>query len=646
MDTKLNSILDLYLIDKDIMCNNVIVDGTTPEISKWQKFLTDYVTVITSSTAENIPQKYYSQFIDWIELISTCRFHRLWSQKKRFDEAMNVYHKLYSNPPDKIVLCSCHLLLFYDIMEQFLSDLQSTGLSVGMIVNPYYKYTTDETQEFTDQILFLIIRNNKYFAKVDRLLFHPCLDVHAILSANSIRSRSPVTIAIGPTLIKKLLSPTVCSIFSKNFPINTTVDSIHHMQELLKHTLARLIELQIDDHETFFYLRKTIHTAKQILPIEYLMIKLGFVPEICRAAYTYKQSIELNGKTLINAPDTVYFSLTDMLIQHAHVHPAIFCWVARMIDLALDAPPTIVAVKDGLDIAKVKTISIPYYVFTHQAITDLDLNFVCFLAKKRNDMTTQSILQEFLSRDSSKLLSGQKNYFFHLTNSLPYATLTKHASAFIKAYLYLRLIDGYTLEDISFTDIDDIYTTITNPTEFYSRLDKEQYTPSKFIALVKERHSQLNFCQINNLFISIEIQLIRGLNFPQGLSEKHFKQDALQVKNDNRISQECINLEDPISRARIKTPVRGCNCKHVACFDLETFISYACETDRWNCPMCAEIIGLSMLYIDAYQYTIINYLVNLGYSDRKILIDSVTNMPIFSRREEKDDSILSDWVEK
>lgn len=645
MDSQLNSILDLYTIGKDVMFNDVQVSGIAPEINRWQQFLTRYVKVITSGIPEDIPEEYYPQFIDWIELMSTHRFHRLWSQKKRFDAAMNVYHELYSNLPDKIVLCSYRLLLFQGIVEQFLIDLRATGLPIGLIVNPCCKDIYGEIQCFVNQILFLIVRNNKYFSKTSKLVFHPCLDVHAILSTNPINLGSPVVLAIGPNLVKRLLSPTPCSIFSHHYSIDTNIYDIDHAQGLLKQALSRLIELQIDDYDTFFCLTKGSDTAKCLLPIEYLMIKIGFIPEICRAMYIYKETIEVDGKILSNAPDTVYFSLTEMLIRDAHTHPAIFCWIARMIDLALDAPPTITAAKEGLDVTKIKTVPMSCCFFTHQNKIDLNLNFTCFLAEKRHGLTTQSIYNELISRDSSKLFSDHHIYRFHLTHGLPYATLTKYASALAKAYLYLRLVDGYALDEISFNDVDDIYETISNPKEFYSRLTVEKYAPSKFLTLVKERHPKLDFAKINKLFISIELQLIRGINLPQGLSEKYFKEGNLLTKKGSSASKEYISLEDPISRARIKVPVRGCSCKHVACFDLETFISYSCNTDTWDCPMCAETIGLSTLYIDAYQYAILNYLAILGHSDRKILIDSETLMPVFSSTGENDDSVLSDWVD-
>lgn len=645
MDAQLGSMLNLYIFDKDTKSDNGLSSGSAPEIGKWQQFLSHYVKVITSNALEDIPRDRYIQFIEWIELMTTHRFHRLWTQEKRFREAVTAYRALYSDPPNKLMLCACRLILFQSILAQFLSDLSAIGMPISVSISPAYKHVYDEVQTFNNQLIFLITRNNKYSTKTSRLVFHPCLDVHAVLSSSPVKSASPAIIAVGPRLIKKLLSSTPCSIFSKKYSVNSDIYDISHARSLLKHALTRSIELKLSDHETFFCLMKTLDTTNNILPIEHMMVKIGFIPETCRSVYIHKQAIEVDGRMLVNVPDTMFLSLTDMLIRDAHTHPAIFCWIARLIDLTMDSSPTVLAAIEGLNINNLRTIPMFCHLLTHQNKNNLNLNFVSFLAKKRQDMTAQGICNEFKSRDSSKLFYDRHVYRLHLTNSLPYAAHTKYASPLVKAYLYLRLIDGYSLNELSFNDIEDLYATIDNPEEFYSRIDAEQYTPNKFMNLIKQKSPELKFTEVNALFTSIELQLIRNLNQAQGLIEKQFVESDLPISEMENMPKEYISLEDPISRARIKTPVRGCSCKHVACFDLETFVTYACETDTWRCPICSELIGLSAMYIDAYQYAMLNYLATTGYSGRKILIDSTSQMPVFSKVEDGKDSILSDWAD-
>mmetsp|Transcript_25320 Transcript_25320/g.58838 ORF Transcript_25320/g.58838 Transcript_25320/m.58838 type:complete len:435 (+) Transcript_25320:84-1388(+) len=49
-------------------------------------------------------------------------------------------------------------------------------------------------------------------------------------------------------------------------------------------------------------------------------------------------------------------------------------------------------------------------------------------------------------------------------------------------------------------------------------------------------------------------------------------------------------LNCPLSLSRIRLPVRGRNCQHLRCFDLEAFLSISAATtikQRWRCPLCS-----------------------------------------------------------
>lgn len=64
----------------------------------------------------------------------------------------------------------------------------------------------------------------------------------------------------------------------------------------------------------------------------------------------------MDGRTLVNAPDTVFLSLTEMLIRDAHTHPAIFCWIARVINMVLDTPPMLLAATEEIRVSNLRTI--------------------------------------------------------------------------------------------------------------------------------------------------------------------------------------------------------------------------------------------------------------------------------------------------
>lgn len=47
-----------------------------------------------------------------------------------------------------------------------------------------------------------------------------------------------------------------------------------------------------------------------------------------------------------------------------------------------------------------------------------------------------------------------------------------------------------------------------------------------------------------------------------------------------------VSLKCPITFRRIQLPARGHDCKHVQCFDLESYLQLNCERGTWRCPVC------------------------------------------------------------
>ena len=50
-----------------------------------------------------------------------------------------------------------------------------------------------------------------------------------------------------------------------------------------------------------------------------------------------------------------------------------------------------------------------------------------------------------------------------------------------------------------------------------------------------------------------------------------------------------VDLKCPITRQRIRLPVRGSDCKHIQCFDLESFLRMNCDRPSWCCPVCKYV---------------------------------------------------------
>ncbi|KAF2812857.1 uncharacterized protein BDZ99DRAFT_340531, partial [Mytilinidion resinicola] len=71
-----------------------------------------------------------------------------------------------------------------------------------------------------------------------------------------------------------------------------------------------------------------------------------------------------------------------------------------------------------------------------------------------------------------------------------------------------------------------------------------------------------------------------------------------------------ITLFDPISACKIfDIPVRGRDCQHKDCFDLETFLqtrkrkqpTWPAVVDNWRCPICKADVRPSNLFVDGFM---------------------------------------------
>lgn len=47
-----------------------------------------------------------------------------------------------------------------------------------------------------------------------------------------------------------------------------------------------------------------------------------------------------------------------------------------------------------------------------------------------------------------------------------------------------------------------------------------------------------------------------------------------------------ISLKCPITFRRITLPARGHECRHIQCFDLESYLQMNAERGLWRCPVC------------------------------------------------------------
>ncbi|KIY02585.1 uncharacterized protein Z520_01050 [Fonsecaea multimorphosa CBS 102226] len=85
-----------------------------------------------------------------------------------------------------------------------------------------------------------------------------------------------------------------------------------------------------------------------------------------------------------------------------------------------------------------------------------------------------------------------------------------------------------------------------------------------------------------------------------------------ELEDDDLIQSPFIGIDviDPLTSKIWKTPVRGKDCRHRECFDLEAFLSSRAggfdeggltRPDQWNCPICRGNARPNMLVIDEFS---------------------------------------------
>ncbi|KAM9744010.1 LOW QUALITY PROTEIN: zinc finger MIZ domain-containing protein 2-like [Menidia menidia] len=125
--------------------------------------------------------------------------------------------------------------------------------------------------------------------------------------------------------------------------------------------------------------------------------------------------------------------------------------------------------------------------------------------------------------------------------------------------------------------------------------------------LMKKRLLPAEHCvtKIKRNFSSGSVPGTPGLNGEDGV-----EQTAIRV-----------SLKCPITFRRIQLPARGHDCRHIQCFDLESYLQLNCERGTWRCPVCNKTALLEGLEVDQYMLGILIYVQNSEYEE--ISIDPV-----------------------
>ncbi|XP_058534085.1 zinc finger MIZ domain-containing protein 2 isoform X2 [Ochotona princeps] len=148
--------------------------------------------------------------------------------------------------------------------------------------------------------------------------------------------------------------------------------------------------------------------------------------------------------------------------------------------------------------------------------------------------------------------------------------------------------------------------------------------------LLKKRLLPAEHCitKIKRNFSSGTIPGTPGLNGEDGVEQTAIK----------------VSLKCPITFRRIQLPARGHDCRHIQCFDLESYLQLNCERGTWRCPVCNKTALLEGLEVDQYMLGILIHIQNSDYEE--ITIDPTCSWkpvpvkPDVQAKEEPDGPVL------
>ncbi|KAJ8386032.1 hypothetical protein AAFF_G00178530 [Aldrovandia affinis] len=167
-------------------------------------------------------------------------------------------------------------------------------------------------------------------------------------------------------------------------------------------------------------------------------------------------------------------------------------------------------------------------------------------------------------------------------------------------------------------------------------------------------------CCCSHLFVLQLVHRPSVRSVLQGLMKKRLLESALLKRNfssgtipgtpglngEDGVEQTAIrvSLKCPITFRRIQLPARGHDCRHIQCFDLESYLQLNCERGTWRCPVCNKTALLEGLEVDQYMLGILIYIQNSEYEE--ITIDPVCSWkpvpikPDLHIKEEPDGPVL------
>ncbi|CAF0826745.1 unnamed protein product [Brachionus calyciflorus] len=105
------------------------------------------------------------------------------------------------------------------------------------------------------------------------------------------------------------------------------------------------------------------------------------------------------------------------------------------------------------------------------------------------------------------------------------------------------------------------------------------------------------------------VDLLKANKTIDGEQTKKMVREKLQISDSDfeiETNYYKVSLQCPLMKFRIQIPTRATTCKHVQCFDLESFLMMNEKKPTWLCPVCDQYSPYDTLIIDSLFQDILN----------------------------------------
>ncbi|KXS11591.1 hypothetical protein M427DRAFT_424419 [Gonapodya prolifera JEL478] len=167
----------------------------------------------------------------------------------------------------------------------------------------------------------------------------------------------------------------------------------------------------------------------------------------------------------------------------------------------------------------------------------------------------------------------------------PYPSLTVNGSGVNQRFAGLKN-KPHTAYPADITDFCYHRPGVHNTLEFRYQNSAKSYVGCVYMA--------------KKLTVQQAVEKIKASNFK---TAEEVKKERLNVKTDEddlEVGIELLTLKDPVSKTRITVPMKASTCKHLQCFDGETFLIMNERSPNWTCPVCHRPFEAKNLMVDGW----------------------------------------------